>query len=126
MTDEQHRLGQEVRKKLFGPKAGTAAKLLPDTLARYTTEFVFGDLWQQDELTIQERELATSTMLIVLGREAELQFHFTACRNLGIERSKIEGIITHAAFYAGWPCAMAASKVLHEIWPPDEDEPTST
>jgi 4-carboxymuconolactone decarboxylase len=126
MTEsEQHRLGQEVRNQLFGERAGTAAKFLPDALARYTTEVVFGDLWQQPELSIQEREMATSAMLIALGREAEQRFHFTGARNLGIERSKIEALITHAAFYAGWGTAVSAARILHEVWPADEDPPVT-
>ena len=44
------------------------------------------------------------------------RLHFRGARNLGIERSKIEAMITHVAHYAGWPVAVSALRVLGEVW----------
>ncbi len=92
---------------------------MPKALADYTMEHLFGDVWQQDDLSLQERSLITCTILVALNRENEQHVHFVGARNLGIPRAKIEAMITHAAHYAGWPCAATASGVLNEVWPAD-------
>lgn len=93
---------------------GMIAPLADDTMSR-----VFGDLWQRPELSHQQRSLITCAFLIALNREAEMRAHFTGARNLGIKRSEMEGMIVHAAYYAGWPSAVTASRVLQEVWPED-------
>ncbi|MEQ8486371.1 MAG: carboxymuconolactone decarboxylase family protein [Pseudomonadales bacterium] len=114
-TDERRKLGEALALRLFGPRERQRA-VLPDALREYTLSVVFGDLWQDDALSLRERELITSAMLIALNRRDEQKLHFTAAKNLGIERAEIEAVITHAAFYAGWPCAVSASHVLDEVW----------
>lgn len=109
--------GLALIRKLFADAATEEAAVLPQALSSRTVEHVFGDLWQQDGLSLQQRELVTSAMLIALNREAEQKLHFIAAKNLGIERRTIEAVITHAAYYAGWPCAVSAARVLHKVWP---------
>ena len=90
---------------------------MPKQLLEYTLEHLFGDVWQQEDLTLQERSLTTCTILIALGREPEQRLHFVGARNLGVPREKLEAVITHAAHYAGWPVAASASRVLEDVWP---------
>ena len=104
------------RKLLAGSKSGEIGRL-PERFVRYTVEHVFGDVWQGDELTLEERELVTCSMLVVLNREAELRIHLNAARNVGLPRTRIEGMIIHAAHYAGWPVAVSAFRILNEVWP---------
>jgi len=59
---------------------------------------------------------------VALNRRDEQKLHFVAARNLGIDRAELEAVITHAAFYAGWPCAVSASHVLNEVWPRGQEE----
>ena len=119
MSEEQRQKGMEMIGKLFGPPSGQATPQ-PQPLGRYTVEHLFGDVWQQDDLTLQERSLATCTILFALNRPEEMQIHFTGAKNVGVERSKLVGVIAHGAHYAGWPNAMAALRVLNDVWP-DED-----
>lgn len=107
--------GAELAQKLFGDMAGGIK--MPEKFRRYTIEHVFGDVWQGDELELQERSLITCTALVALGREPEQKLHFTAAKNLGIPRIKLEGMITHVAHYAGWPVAVGALQSLEEVWP---------
>ena len=102
--------------RLFGPPqpGGTPQ---PEPLGTYTVEHLFGDVWQKDDLTLPERSLATCTMLFALNRPEEMRIHFTGAKNVGVERSKLVGVIAHGAHYAGWPNAMAALRVLNEVWP---------
>ena len=117
MNDEERRdIGLELVRKLFAGADTTGVKM-PETLTDYTMRHVFGDLWQQEGLSLQERSLVTCTLLVALNREAEQRVHFVGARNLGIPRSAIEAMITHAAHYAGWPSAVGASRVLAEVWP---------
>ena len=119
MSDQNKRdKGTALARRLF-EGVDTGGVKMPPTLTRYTMEHVFGDVWQQDDLALEERSLVTCTMLIALNREAEQRLHFVGAKNLGIPRSKLEAVITHAAHYAGWPSAVGASRVLNEVWPED-------
>ena len=116
MSDDRRKLGMEMIGRLFGPPSGDGTPQ-PQPLGRYTVEHLFGDVWQQDDLSLQERSLATCTMLFALNRPEEMQLHFTGAKNVGVDRTKLVGIIAHGAHYAGWPNAMAALRVLNDVWP---------
>lgn len=116
MADDRREKGMALTEKLFGPRTGGGPPMV-EPLSRYTIEHLFGDVWQQDDLTLQERSLATCTMLIALNRPEEMKVHFTGARNIGIDRAKLVGVISHAAHYAGWPNSMAALRALNEVWP---------
>lgn len=77
---------------------------------------LFGDVWQGNELAIEERSLITCATLTTLGREAELRLHVRGARNLGIGREKLEAMMIHVAHYAGWPAGVSALRVLDEVW----------
>lgn len=106
--------GQAILQKLFA--GATPRTALPPDFGRMTVEHVFGNLWSRPGLTLEEREIVTSSVLIALGREHEQKLHFRAARNLGISRAKLEEIVMHVAHYAGWPAAVTAYGVLDEVW----------
>ncbi len=101
--------------QLFAGLEGSSPPM-PSELQRHTFEHLFGDVWQGDELELQERSLITCTVLVALARESEQVLHFRAARNLGIEREKLEAMITHVAHYAGWPVAVSAARTLDAVW----------
>jgi 4-carboxymuconolactone decarboxylase len=114
---EKLEAGKDLARKLFaGAPAGGGGRF-PKKFNDYTMEHLFGDVWQQDDMTLEERSLITCTILVALGRENEQKVHFTGAKNLGIPREKVEGMITQAAHYAGWPCAATALGVLNQVWP---------
>jgi len=88
---------------------------MPEAFTKLTLEHVFGDIWQRPGLELQERSLVTVTTLIATGREAELRIHLNGALNLGIEREKLEAVLTHVAHYAGWPVAVSGFRVLEEV-----------
>ena len=106
--------GQAILQRLFAGATPRAA--LPPDFGRMTVEHVFGNLWSRPGLTLEEREIVTSSVLVALGREHEQKLHFRAARNLGISRAKLEEIVMHVAHYAGWPAAVTAYGVLDEVW----------
>jgi 4-carboxymuconolactone decarboxylase len=115
MTDEERfAQGRELAGRLFA--GAPAGRRLPPEMARHTMTHLFGDVWQSEGLALEERSLITCTVLVALGRENEQRLHFRAARNLGIERQKLEAMMTHVAHYAGWPVAVSALRVLDEIW----------
>lgn len=115
MSNDKRAKGIELAKKILAGSPRGAR--VPDKFREYSLEHLFGDVWQGEELSTQERSLITCSMLVALNREAEQQIHFRAARTLGLEREKIEGMIIHAAHYAGWPVAASAFRVLAEVWP---------
>jgi len=121
MVNDRREKGMAMVEKLF---AGTAAGGLPfpEDFGRYTIEHLFGDVWQGEEMNLQERSLATCVTLVALNREAEQHLHFVAARNLGIPREKLEAAITQVAHYAGWPVAVSAFRVLAEVWPAETED----
>lgn len=117
-TDDDRRAkGVELAKTIL--KGSPRGARVPEKFREYSLRHLFGDVWQGEELSVQERSLITCAMLVALNREAEQQIHFRAAKNFGIEREKIEGMIIHAAHYAGWPCAASAFRVLAEVWEAD-------
>ena len=118
MVEDRQKLGKAMVQKLFAGVSGGGERM-PKALWKYTIEHLFGDVWQQDDLTLEERSLITCSISVALYRQNEQRMHFIGAKNLGIQRSKIEAIITQAAHYAGWPCAATASGVLEEVWPED-------
>lgn len=87
----------------------------PD-LARYTNEVLFGDLWRRPDLTARDRSLITVAALIAQGQAAQLPFHLNRAMDNGLTRSQAAEVVTHLAFYVGWPKAMSAVPVLKEVF----------
>ena len=114
-AEDKRAKGVELAKKIL--EGSPRGARVPEKFRRYSLEHLFGDVWQGEELSIPERSLITCSMLVALNREAEQHIHFRAARNLGLEREKIEGMIIHAAHYAGWPVAASALRVLAKVWP---------
>ena len=96
---------------------GAGGMSLPEKFSDYTVEHLFGDVWQGDDLSLQDRSLVTCVVLIALNRESEMRLHFVGAKNVGVPREKLEAVITHSVHYAGWPNGMTALRVLNEVWP---------
>jgi 4-carboxymuconolactone decarboxylase len=118
-TEDKVAKGRALAARLFAGTKHRGAPM-PVKMRDYTFGHLFGDVWQGEELSLQERSLVTCTALVALNRTAEQQLHFLGAKNLGIPREKLEAMITHIAHYAGWPCAVSALGVLQEVWPVEE------
>jgi 4-carboxymuconolactone decarboxylase len=113
MSESAREKGTAILQRLF--PGATPRSRLPADFARMTVEHVFGAVWSRPGLTLEEREIVTTSVLVALGREHEQRLHFRAARNLGIPRAKLEEILMHVAHYAGWPAAVTAFGVLDEV-----------
>ena len=78
----------------------------------------FGEVWsREDRLSARDRSIVTVTALLASGiLDGSLQFHLQNAKNHGVTKTEIAEILTHAAFYAGWPKAWAAFRMAKDIW----------
>ena len=94
--------------------------------AQLNDDVLFGEVWsREDKLSLRDRSIVTVTALMAQGLvDSSFRYHLTSARNNGVTRTEIAEILTHAAFYAGWPKAWAAFNMAREVWAePDEDDP---
>ncbi len=94
----------------FGTFAPKFAELNDDVL--------FGDIWsRENQLSLRDRSLVTVTALMAQGlTDSSFKYHLESAKKNGITREEIAEILTHAAFYAGWPKAWAAFRMAQEVW----------
>jgi 4-carboxymuconolactone decarboxylase len=85
-------------------------------LATYTDDVLFGDVWKHPGLSPRDRSLVTVTALIALYRTNELPFHLKFALQNGVTREELVEVITHLAFYAGWPSASTAVAIARKVF----------
>ena len=85
-------------------------------LADYTDKVLFGDVWERPGLSPRDRSLITVATLIALYRTNELPFHLKKALENGISRGEIIEVITHLAFYSGWPTASTAVTIAKRVF----------
>jgi 4-carboxymuconolactone decarboxylase len=84
-------------------------------LVELTDRVLFDDIWERKELSKRDRSLATVAALIAMNRPDQLRFHLNFAVQNGVEKEELIEVITHLAFYAGWPNAMSAIMIAKEI-----------
>lgn len=89
--------------------------------AHLNDDILFGEVWSRNDLlSLRDRSLVTITSLISMGiTDNSLKYHLATAKQNGITRTEIAEIITHIAFYAGWPKAWAAFILAKEVWNDD-------
>lgn len=85
-------------------------------LVELTDGVLFGDVWERPELSKRDRSLATVAALIAMNRPDQLRFHLGRALENGVKEQELIEVITHLAFYAGWPSAMTAITVAKEMF----------
>ena len=96
-------------------KKGEFDDFLVPQLGRLTADAVFGDLWEQPELSKRDRSLISVAITMALYRTQEIKSHMKFAHVNGITTEELKGIVTHVAFYAGWPCGVNGQRVLKEV-----------
>lgn len=85
-------------------------------LADYSDKVLFGEVWERSDLSPRDRSLVTVASLIALYRGNELPFHLKKALDNGITRDELMAVVTHLAFYAGWPCASTAVAIARRVF----------
>jgi len=96
-----------------------AQKMLGDfapKLVDLTDRVLFGEVWERPELSKRDRSLATVAALIALNRPDQLRFHLGYAVENGVKKEELIEVITHLAFYSGWPSAMSAIMIAKEVF----------
>ena len=85
-------------------------------LADLTNNLLFGDIWERPELSKRERSLITLAALIAMYRSDQIRAHIRRALENGLSKEEIGEVITHLAFYAGWPTAANAVAIAKEVF----------
>ena len=84
-------------------------------LVELSSRVLFGEVWERPGLSKRDRSLITCATLIALGRERQLVGHLGRALDNGLSKNELSEVITHLAFYAGWPAAMTAALVAKDV-----------
>lgn len=110
--------GEPVTKKIV-QTAGrdVLGKIAPD-FARCNDDILFGEIWnKQDVLSVKQRCLITVIPLVSQGiTDSSLKYHIQNAKNNGVTLEEIADTLTQVAFYAGWPKAWAAFRLVKEVY----------
>ena len=81
-----------------------------------TEQVLFGDVWERPGLSKRDRSLITVAALTALYRPEQLRGHIERALGNGVTKDEISELITHLAFYSGWPTAVTAASVAKEVF----------
>src|SRR5581483_2631753 len=81
-----------------------------------TEKVVFGDVWERPGLSKRDRSLITVAALMSTYRPEQLRVHIARALENGVTREEIGELITHLAFYSGWPTAMTAATIAKSVF----------
>jgi 4-carboxymuconolactone decarboxylase len=85
-------------------------------IVQYTTDVLFRDLWLRPDLAPKDRSLVTVSALIASGQVAQIGYHLNRAMDNGLTQTQAAEMVTHLAFYAGWPNAFSALPVVKEVF----------
>lgn len=102
------------------PTPATVYELIPK-LGKLRDEVVFGEVWEDEALSKRDRSLITVAVLTALYRTDELRLHMKRALENGVTEEELKALITHLAFYSGWPTAVNAGRVALDVLPSARD-----
>ncbi|WNG52682.1 carboxymuconolactone decarboxylase family protein [Archangium minus] len=85
-------------------------------VVQYTTDVLFRDLWLRPALAPRDRSLVTVSALIASGQVAQIPYHLNRAIDNGLTRAQASEMLTHLAFYAGWPNVFSALPVAKDVF----------
>ncbi len=81
-----------------------------------TTDLLFRDLWLRPDLKPRDRSLVTVSALIASGQVAQITYHLNRAMDNGLTQAQAAEVLTHLAFYVGWPNIFSALPVAKEVF----------
>jgi 4-carboxymuconolactone decarboxylase len=96
--------------------APAAMTVIAPQLAELTNRVLFGEVWPGPGLSQRDRSIVTVSALIAMNRPDQLRPHFARARENGVTKEEVGALITHLAFYTGWPSAVTAANVANEVF----------
>jgi 4-carboxymuconolactone decarboxylase len=101
------------------PKTTAARAMFGDIAPKFaelSDDMLFGDIWERPQLSKRDRSLITCAVLVATGKPDQMNSHFPRAITNGVTQEEIIEMITHVAFYAGWPSAVTAALRAKEIF----------
>lgn len=99
-------------------------KFAPE-FAHFNDDILFGEDWNNEDISLKCRAIITVVSLMASGiLDSSLKFHMENAKKQGVTKKEIAAILTHCAFYVGWPKGWAAFRMAKEIWCDDDDTDT--
>lgn len=91
---------------------------LAPQFAALNDDVLFGEVWaREDELSLRDRSMITVTALMAKGiTDSSLKAHLSKARANGVTKEEMVALVTHVAFYAGWPNAWAVFPLMREVY----------
>src|SRR6201986_5461019 len=96
--------------------ARVALRQFAPKLVDLTDNVLFGDVWERKGLSKRDRSLITCAALVALNRTEQQVSHFQRALNNRVKKEEIIEMITHLAFYGGWPVSMSAANVAKKVF----------
>lgn len=91
--------------------------------ARLNDDVLFGEVWSDDTLSLKQRSVVTVVALMAQGlTDDSFKYHLQNAKNNGVTKAEIAAVLTHAAFYCGWPKAWAAFNMAKDVWSEEAGE----
>ena len=88
--------------------------------AHFNDDVLFGENWNNEDIDLKTRCIITVVALMSSGvTDSSLKYHLENAKNNGVTVKEIAAVITHVAFYAGWPKAWAVFNMAKEVWQED-------
>ena len=89
--------------------------------AHYNDDVLFGENWNNGDIDLKTRSMITVVALMASGiTDSSLKYHLENAKQHGVTQKEIAAVITHVAFYAGWPKAWAVFNLAKEVWALDK------
>ena len=91
--------------------------------AHFNDDVLFGENWNDQDIDVKARSIITVVSLMSMGlTDSSLKFHLQNAKAHGVTQKEIVAVITHVAFYAGWPKAWAVFNLAKEVWNVNEGD----
>src|SRR5437867_3370012 len=113
---ESQAQGGRMSKPAIVPSARNEVRQVIPRLIEITETLLYPDIWERPGLSKRDRSLITVAALTAMYRPEQLKGHTERALANGVSKEEISEIITHMAFYAGWPSAMSAAKVVKQVF----------
>jgi 4-carboxymuconolactone decarboxylase len=105
----------EAAEKQRATRVGEQFGTVSPGVVQYTTDALFRDLWLRPDLAPRDRSLVTISALVAAGQVAQIPYHLGRAMDNGMTKEQAGEVLTHLAFYVGWPNVFSALPVFKEV-----------
>lgn len=93
--------------------------------AHANDDILFGEVWNDTAIPLKTKSIITVTSLMAMGiTDSSIVYHLSTAKKYGVTREEIAAIVTHAAFYVGWPKAWAVFRLAKDVWNEEQSPET--